>query len=58
MIKVDFSHVDKHESSLQIHTMIIDGDGQTFPKSPKYQVGNVFTISPKNKLEMKPIFCM
>ena len=27
--------------------MIFDGDGQTFPKFPKCQVCNVFTISPK-----------
>ena len=45
--EIDFLHVDKHESSLQIDSMIFDGDGQTFPKFPKYQVCNVFTISPK-----------
>ena len=30
--EIDLSHVDKHESSLQINTMIFDGHGQTFPK--------------------------
>ena len=45
--EIDFLHVDKRESSLQINTMIFDGHGQTFPKFPKYQVCNVFTISPK-----------
>ena len=45
--EIDFSHVDKHENSLQINAMIFDGDGQTFPKFPKYQVWNIFTISPK-----------
>ena len=46
--KIYFLHVaDKHESSLQSNTMIYDGHGQTFPKFPKYQVCNVFTISPK-----------
>ena len=39
-------HLDKHESSLKIDT-IFDGDGQTFPKFPKYQVCNVFRKSPK-----------
>ena len=33
--KVDFLHTDKHESLLQIDTMIFDGDGQVFPKLPK-----------------------
>ena len=45
--EIDFSHVDKHESSLQIDTMIFDRDGQTFSKFPKYQVCNGFKISPK-----------
>ena len=45
--EIDFLHVDKHESSLQINTMIFDGHGQTFPKFPKYHVCNVFTISRK-----------
>ena len=33
--EVDFLHADKHESFLQIDTMIFDGDGQAFPKLPK-----------------------
>ena len=38
-------HADKHESFLQIDTMIFDGNGQAFPKFPKLTFGNVFTIS-------------
>ena len=46
--EIDFLHVvDKHESSLQINTMIFDGRGKTSLKFPKYQVCNVFTISSK-----------
>ena len=30
--KVEFLHADKHESFLQIHTMIFDENGQAFPK--------------------------
>ena len=48
---------DKHESFLQVDTMIFDGDGQAFPKFPKWQVSNVFPISLK-KLKMNLIFCM
>ena len=47
---VGFSHLDKHENLLQIYTKIFDGYGQAFPKFPKKQVCNVFTISLK-KLE-------
>ena len=43
--EVNFLHADKHESFLQVDTMIFDGDGQAFPKFPKLQVYNVFTIS-------------
>ena len=42
--EVDFLHADKHESFLQIDTVIFDGDGQTLPKFRKLQVCNVFTI--------------
>ena len=45
--EVDSLHADKHESLLQIDTMILMGDGQEFPKFPKRQVCNVFTISHK-----------
>ena len=45
--EMDFLHVDKHESSLQIVTMIFDGDGQAFPKFPKKQFCNAFIISPE-----------
>ena len=33
--EVDFLHVLKHESFLQIDTMIIDGDDEGFPKFSK-----------------------
>ena len=33
--KVVILHADKHESVLQIDTMVFVGDGQTFPKFPK-----------------------
>ena len=33
--EVDFLYADKHESFLQIDTMIIDGGDQAFPKFPK-----------------------
>ena len=33
--EVYFLHADKHESLLQIDTMILMGDGQAFPKFPK-----------------------
>ena len=32
--EVDFLHVDKHKSFLQIDPMIFGGDGQAFPKFP------------------------
>ena len=48
-----FLQADKHESFLQIDTMIFDGDGQTFSKFPKLQC--LYNIS-KNNLEMKLIF--
>ena len=33
--EVDFLHVDRHESFLQVDTMVFYGDGQAFPKFPK-----------------------
>ena len=36
--EIDFLHADKHESLLQIDTMILMGDDQAFPKFPKEQV--------------------
>ena len=33
--EVNFEHADKHDSLLQIYTMIIDGDDQVFPKFTK-----------------------
>ena len=55
--EVDFLHSDKHESLLQIDNKFFDGYGQAFPKFPKKQVCNVFTISLK-KLDMKLTFLM
>ena len=43
--EVDILHADKHESFLQIETMIFDRDGYAFSKFPKKQVYNIFTIS-------------
>ena len=34
-VEVDFLLADKHESFLQINTMVFDGDGQAFLKFPK-----------------------
>ena len=33
--EVDFFHTNRHESCLQIETMIFDGDGQAFQKFQK-----------------------
>ena len=33
--KIDNLNADKHNSFLQIHTMILDGNGQAFPKFQK-----------------------
>ena len=33
--EVDFLRADKHESFLQVDTMVLYGDGQAFPKFPK-----------------------
>ena len=33
--EVEVLYVDKHESFVQIDTMISDGDSQAFPKFPK-----------------------
>ena len=56
--EIDFLHVDKHESSLQIDTMIFHGDGQTISKlpKPKYQVSKCLYNVSKIKLEMKLFF--
>ena len=35
-----------HVATTNWYYVIFDGDVQTFPKFPKYQVCNVFTISP------------
>ena len=34
--EVEFLHVDRHESFLEIDTIIFDGDLEAFPKFPKY----------------------
>ena len=49
---VDFLHADKHESLLQIDTRFFDGYGQAFPKFPKKQVWNVYTIPKKVRDEV------
>ena len=33
--EVDFLYADKHESFLQVHAMIFDGNDQAFSKFPK-----------------------
>ena len=33
--EVNFLHADKHEGLVQMDSMILMGDGQAFPKSPK-----------------------
>ena len=45
--EVEFLHADKHESFLQVNTMILNGNGKSFPKIAKQQVCNVFTITQK-----------
>ena len=37
--EVDFLHADKHESFLQINTMIFDGDGRIFQSSQNSKFG-------------------
>ena len=45
---VEFLHADKDESLLyKLILRCFDGYGQAFPKFPKYQVWNAFTISLK-----------
>ena len=46
----DFSHADKHQSMLQIDTMILKGIVKHSQKIRKKQVFNVFTISQKSSL--------
>ena len=43
--EVDFLYADSHGNYLQTDAMTFDGNGQAFPKFPKYQVCNVFRIS-------------
>ena len=50
-----FAFAYKHESFLQIGTMLLDGDGQAFPKIASFPC--LYNIL-KKKLEMKLIFCM
>ena len=44
---VEFLHVDKHQSFLQVDTTVFDGCGCAFPKYQKYQVCNILAISQK-----------
>ena len=55
--EVDFLPADKHESFLQINTMISDGDDQDCQSSPIASLQYLYNIS-KKKLEMKLTFCM
>ena len=57
--EVDFLHADKHESLLQIDTMILMGrEWSSIPKVPKIaSLQCLYNIS-KKKLEMKMIFWM
>ena len=54
----DWLHAYKHESFLQIDTMIFDEDGQASPKVPKIASLQYLCNILKNKLEMKLIFYM
>ena len=55
--EVDFLHADKHESLLQIDTMILTG-WSSISKVPKIaSLQCLYNIS-KKKLKMKLIFCM
>ena len=47
----DFLDADKHESFLQIDTMIINGNGQAFPKFPKQKVCNAFKRSQRDEID-------
>ena len=57
--EVDFLHAGKHESVLQIDTMILMGrEWSSIPKVPKIaSLQCLYNIS-KKELEMKLIFCM
>ena len=56
--EVDFLHADKHESLLQIDSMILMG----IVKHSQSSQNSMFTMSlcniSKNKLKMKLVFCM
>ena len=56
--EVNFLHMDKHESFLQIDTMILMGMVKHCPKVLKIaSLQFLYNIS-KKELEMKLIFCM
>ena len=57
--EVDFLHAGKHESLLQIDTMILMGrEWSSIPKVPKIaSLQCLYNIS-KKELEMKLIFCL
>ena len=57
--EVDFLHAGKHESFLQIDTMILMGqEWSSIPKVPKIaSLQCLYNIS-KKELDMKLIFCM
>ena len=53
--EVDFLHADKHESLLQIDTMILIGYSSIFKVLKRASLQCLYNIS-KKKLEMKLIF--
>ena len=48
--EVDFLPAGKHESFLQVESIILGVRSQAYPKYPKQQVYNIFVIS-QGKLE-------
>ena len=56
-MKLIFLHADKHESLLQIGTMILTGTVKHFQSSQNSSLQCLYNIS-KKKLEMKLIFCI
>ena len=56
--EVDFLHVDKHESFLQVVTMNFDGGLSSILKVPKIASFQCLYNISKKKLEMKLIFLL
>ena len=55
--EIDFLHVDKHESLLQIDTMTLIGIVKHFQSSQNSKLQRFYNIS-KKKLGREFIFCM